>query len=166
MDDARDHSQILNRLADIELPAPPDWQPLLITSGIITACLLAIVTWLYIRRRKTPHADNKVTGYASPALTAQIKLQQLINNWQSHAISEREAAYQLTTLLRLGMNLPQFTPDCPAHLASEQQAWHETAMICTSLRYQKTSTIRLSLEIFQRAEQWLIKTSQHHGQRI
>ena len=163
MTDALHNSEILNRLADIELPAPPDWQPLLTASGtIIIALMLIVLVRLYILRRKKNSIYNNKNS--DPALTARLKLQQLIKNWKSHTLTDREAAYQLTTLLRLGLGLPQITPLSPPHLAADQQAWQETVSLCTRLRYHPTSGMQLSLEVFQRAEQWLIKSSQSSQQ--
>ncbi len=165
MNDTANNSEVLSRLADIELPAPPDWQPLLITGGVITIALLLIVfIRLYIQRRKKISAYNN--KLSDPALTARLKLQQLINDWQSHTVNDREAAYRLTTLLRLGLGLPQLTPICPPHIAADQRAWQETVSLCTNLRYQKIPGTHLSLEVFQRVEQWLIKFSQHNDQGI
>ena len=158
------HSEILGRLADIELPAPPDWQPLLITGGVIIIVLmLAVLLRLTIRRRKKISAYNSRNSEVT--LTARLKLQQLINDWQSHTSSDREAAYRLTTLLRLGLSLPQLTDTCPPHLA-DQQSWQDTVRLCANLRYQKKPVTHLSLEVFQRVEQWLIKFSQHNDQGV
>lgn len=155
------HSEILARLADIELPAPPDWQPLLIAGGVVISTLLLItLVWLTTRRRK------KISSFpnqnSDPVLTARLKLQQLMHDWQSHTINDREAAYRLVTLLRLGLGLPQLTDICPPHIATDQQAWQAIVRLCASLRYQKTPATPLSLEIFQHAEQWLLKTSAHN----
>ncbi len=159
------HSEILGRLADIELPAPPDWQPLLITGGVIIIVLmLAVLLRLTIRRRKKISAYNNRNSEVT--LTARLKLQQLINDWQSHTVNDREAAYRLTTLLRLGLGLPQLTHICPPHIAADQRAWQETVSLCTNLRYQKKPVTHLSLEVFQRVEQWLIKFSQHNDQGV
>ena len=163
MNDALHNSEILNRLADIELPAPPDWQPLLTASSIIImALMLTVLVRLYILRRKKNSIYNNRNS--DPALTARLKLQQLIKDWKSHTLTDREAAYQLTTLLRLGLGLPQLTHICPPYLAADQQAWQETVSLCTSLRYHRISGMQLSLEVFQRAEQWLIKSSQSSQQ--
>ena len=160
MNDAVNNAEVLSRLADIELPVPPDWQPLLIVSGVIVVALLLIIfTRLYIRHGAKLSTDTGV--HLDPALAAHLQLQQLINDWQSRIINDREAAYRLTTLLRLGLGLPQLTPTCPPHIAADQQAWQETVMICTRLRYQQTPVAQMSLEIFQHAEQWLLKASQH-----
>ena len=159
MTDAANNPEILSRLADIELPAPPDWQPLLITGGaIIIALMLIAFTRLYIRHIKKIPAD--IGTRLDPALAARLQLQQLVHDWQSRTISDREAAYRLTTLLRLGLGLPQLTHACPPHIAADQHAWQDTVRLCSNLRYQETSAIRLTPEIFQRAEQWLIKSSQ------
>lgn len=159
MNDAA-NPEILSRLADIELPAPPNWQPLLIAGGaIIIALMLIVLTRLYIRHKKKSSSDTGL--HLDPALAAHFQLQQLIHDWQSHAINDREAAYRLVTLLRLGLSLPQLTHTCPPHIAADQQAWQETVTLCTHLRYQPASLTPLSLETFQRAEQWLLKTSGH-----
>ena len=159
MNDAA-NSETLSGLADIELPAPPDWQPLLIAGGVIIIFLMLIVLIrLTIRHRKKSSVD--IGAHLDPALAARLQLQQLIHDWQSHTINDREAAYRLVTLLRLGLGLPQLTDTCPPHIAADQQAWQETVALCTHLRYQQAPTTLLSLETFQRAEQWLLKTREH-----
>ena len=165
MNDAA-NPEILSRLADIELPAPPNWQPLLIAGGaIIIALMLIVLTRLYIRHKKKSSSDTGL--HLDPALAAHLQLQQLIHDWQSHAINDREAAYRLVTLLRLGLGLPQLTHTCPPHIAADQQAWQETVALCTHLRYQPAPITPLSLETFQRAGQWLLKTSAHdQGMRV
>lgn len=156
-------AEILNRLADIELPSPPDWQPLLIAGGaVIGVLILTALIYIYIQRREKTRSDDNARPDPAidPAIIAQEKLQQLIADWQSCAIDDREAAYRLATLLRLGLALPQITRQRPDTVAADQHIWQETIEMCEQLRYQQMPGRHLSLEILQRAEQWLTNASQ------
>ncbi len=143
----------LSRLADIELPAAPDWQPLIIAAAFIIAITVILTAaWLVWRSRKR-NTDNRQT--ATPLATAQTRLEQTRMDWQAGKMDDREAAYRLATLLRLGLGLPQLTPECPSHLATDQAAWRDTLCLFEQLRYQQTPQATLTLEVFQRAKNWL-----------
>ncbi|MEQ6340796.1 MAG: DUF4381 family protein [Gammaproteobacteria bacterium] len=143
----------LSRLADIELPAAPDWQPFIIAAAAIVAITaILIAAWLAWRSRKR-RAGNRQP--ATPLATAQTRLEQTRMEWQAGKMVDREAAYQLATLLRLGLGLPQLTPECPAHFSADQTAWRDTLHLFEQLRYQQAPQVTLTLEVFQRAKNWL-----------
>lgn len=143
----------LSRLADIELPATPDWQPFIIAAAAIVAITaILIAAWLVWRSRKC-RAGNRQS--ATPLATVQTRLEQTRMEWQAGKMDDREAAYRLATLLRLGLGLPQITPECTAHLAADQTAWQDTLHLFEQLRYQQAPQTGLTVDVFQRAKQWL-----------
>ncbi len=143
----------LSRLADIELPAAPDWQPFIIAAAVIIAITLILTAaWLAWRSRKHSTGNRQT---ATPIATAQTRLEQIRMDWQAGKMDDREAAYRLATLLRLGLGLPQLTSECPAHLAANQTAWRDMLHLFEQLRYQQAPQVTLTLEVFQRAKNWL-----------
>ncbi len=143
----------LSRLADIEMPAAPDWQPFIIAAAAIVAITaILIAAWLVWRSRKH-RTGNRQT--ATPLAMAQTRLEQTRMDWQAGKMDDREAAYRLATLLRLGLGLPQLTPECPSHLATDQTAWRDTLRLFEQLRYQQAPQVTLTLEVFQRTKNWL-----------
>lgn len=154
-------ADLLNGMADIELPAPPDWSPVII--GIIVAALIilfiGLITW------RTIKANKKLGDTAIVSIEhSQLLLDQLQDKWQQGRISDREATYQLSTLLRLGLGLPQLTPRCPASLKPDTAAWEETIRIFNRLRYKKTPRTRLTPDIFTNTKKWLTSTAGNHQQ--
>lgn len=146
-------AETLSRLADIELPAAPDWQPLVIAAAaIITLMVILIAARLVWRSRKRRGGDRQT---ATPLVMAQARLEQTRRDWQAGAIDDREAAYRLATLLRLGFGLPQLLHERPAHPPVAPSEWREITQLLERLRYQQTSQEHLSPEMFQRLGCWL-----------
>jgi hypothetical protein len=153
--------EITQQLADVELPAAPEWQPLIIAMGVvIVAIVLAVVV---IRLRSRGKGSNKVCDAGRDAL---YQLQLLRQEWQQNEVDDHDAAYRLATLLRLGLGLNQLTDAPPSSLQSEQPQWDEMMRLLTQLRYTPSpqpSPPRgrggnvLSDETFAQIEQWLRK---------
>ncbi len=138
----------LDRLADIELPPPPDWQPLMITLALSVVVVAAIGGWFFRR-------NSAVQPHHRPSSVALQRLQTLHKEWQCGAINDRDAAYQLATLLRLGLGLIQLRTTPPQQLDIEQRAWQETLNHLNQLRYSTHSTDPLSSQRFELVDQWL-----------
>jgi hypothetical protein len=134
---------VLNKMADIELPAPPDWRPVIIIGITSLIVLVAILRMWYSRRRiqkrHNPHTDIMQSGRV---------LEEIKNLWSAGRISDREASYRLTTLLRLELGLAQLPVTCPAELANDSTDWESTIQLFNQLRYKKTATMKLSAEEF------------------
>ncbi|MFZ5593640.1 MAG: DUF4381 family protein [Pseudomonadota bacterium] len=145
-------TETLSRLADIELPAAPDWQPLVIAAAIITLIVILIAARLVWRSRKRGGGDRQTVTHL---VMAQARLEQTHRDWQTGKIDDREAAYRLATLLRLGLGLSQLPHERPAHIPVASSEWREITQLLERLRYQQTSQERLSPEIFQRLGCWL-----------
>ena len=139
----------LSQLADILPPPAPDgasWMLLVAGSIVVIVAVLALV-W-FVKK----HRPRKIT---LPAREAQQRLRTLRAAWQARAISDREAAYRLATLLRLGLALPQLAPQLRPAAVDNEQWWHETLTQLNALRYRDHAPSTLPPQCFDRAERWL-----------
>ncbi len=139
----------LAKLADIELPAPPHWQPLLIgIAAALTAIILAAGLGLHLWRRQRRDA-------ASPARRALAQVDALLGKWRSGQLGDREASYRLAALLRMGLGLEQLDVHCPATLSRDRQQWGLTVAALQRLRYEATPAAKLREEEFARIRTWI-----------
>jgi len=153
-------TDLLTKIADIELPAPPDWWPVI--TGIVAVTLIIVIfgllTWRIIKgSKKLDDTSTFTIGHSH------VLLERLQDEWSRGRISDREASYQLSTLLRLGLGLPQLTPHCPASLKTDTTVWEETIRIFNQLRYQKIPETRLAPDIFSNAKKWLMSAAADHA---
>lgn len=139
--------QLSQQLAGIELPPEPNWWPLIWTvAGLVTVLLtIGLLIW-----RK-----NKVSSRKTLADEAPQRLKQIRQQWQSGELDQRNTAYQLATLLRLGLGLKQLDHNTPEQLADQQQQWQTTIKQLQQLRYQPDSNARLNEETFTTIHHWL-----------
>lgn len=146
----------LAALADIELPAPPDWRPLIALAALLLLAALAGIFYLWHRRRHpTPAAPARAEAAAPPPeCEARARLARLWQEWAAGAIDARAAAYRLGTLLRLGLELPQLHPAAPP-AGLDPHEWRETLTLLQGLRYAPAPPQALTPEIFARAQRWL-----------
>jgi hypothetical protein len=139
----------LSQLADI-LPPPapsgPDWILLLVVAVV---CLIAVAALLWFVKK------HYLRSSGSPAREALRRLAALRAAWQARTISDREAAYRLAALLRLGLALPQLAPQLRPAAVDNEQWWHETLAQLNALRYRDHAPSTLPSHCFDRAERWL-----------
>jgi hypothetical protein len=139
----------LSQLADI-LPPPapggPDWM-LLVLVGIVCVLAAAVIVWFW----KKHHSRRIIL----PAREARQRLAALRSAWQSHTLSDREAAYRLATLLRLGLALPQLNMQDRPNMVEDDASWRETLELLHALRYRDQAGLSLSSQCFERAARWL-----------
>jgi hypothetical protein len=156
----------LAALADIELPAPPDWRPLIALAAALLIMTGALIAYIYIKkrikkRRRRDAASLPLTPPLSPrektSREALARLEGLRQEWSAGAIDARAAAYRLGTMLRLGLGLPQLHPAAPP-AGLDTNEWRETLLLLQSLRYAPLPAQALTPDIFIRARHWL---SQH-----
>lgn len=149
----------LSRLADIELPPVAPWA---LYEGVATVFGLALILALlggligyaigkHLRSRLRPAMAEAATP-ASPIDDALMRLDALTTAWQAGNIKEREAAYRLVTLLRLGLGLPQLPPKAPAGIP--QAAWESLLDHCSALRY-RPGAAGLDAQMFSQVRAWL-----------
>jgi len=135
----------LQQLADVLPPPAPGWG-WLITTALVAAPAAALWWLMRIRRARHPNA---------PAREARRRLNQLRIAWQSKAVDDREAAYRLAALLRLGLGIGQLTAQHRPAAVTDAKAWDRTIGELHALRYRHLSAPSLSAECFRHAEAWL-----------
>ena len=150
------HEDITAAMVDIALPAPPDWGPLVAaaTTLVLTAAA-GIEWWLRRRRRATACRD-------AGALARLDRLQQA---WAQRSLDEREAAYRLAALLRIGLGLRQLRGDTPPRGVADADTheWSSVVALLQRLRYQPRTEEALSREVFRHARRWLAPASAGRG---
>lgn len=139
--------QLNARLAGIELPPEPDWWPL--TWSVAAIALSTLILVLVIRQKR------KLSPQQTPAAEAAHRLQQLQHAWQTGELEARDAAYQIATLLRLGLGLRQLEPTPPPQLAHQAAEWHALLSALAQLRYQPQREATLSEQTFNQIREWL-----------
>jgi hypothetical protein len=144
----------LAALADIELPAPPDWRPLIALAAAALAIVIAALVVYARRRRASPAASLAADQAETGPRAALLRLERLQREWSAGAIDARAAAYRLVTLLRLGLALPQLHPAAPPAGLNETE-WRETLCLLQDLRYRPAPEHALTGEVFARAHDWL-----------
>ncbi len=144
----------LQGLADIEWPAAPDWSLFYLTAAAITLVLGAIVAYSIWRwRRPARRVDRHVLALA--------KLAALQTNWQRGAIDDRAAAYQLATILRLGLGLEQLTTGCPDLPHVSPTAWRTMIALLHRYRYSLQAPDKLPAAAFASIRGWLQRATNH-----
>jgi hypothetical protein len=149
-------AETLAALADIELPAPPDWRPvMLLATALLLCAAAALIIHLRSRPRRAAPSSAPAAGSGRQVSgEALARLDRLRREWSSGTIDARAAAYRLGTLLRLGLGLPQLHAAAPP-AGLDGKEWLETLALLQALRYAPASTQALTLEIFARAQRWL-----------
>lgn len=140
---------LLARLADIEIPAEPEWAWL--WAALLALLLGALAAGLLWRLRRSPPGG---AALPSPPREACNELDRLQARWRAGEVADRETAYRLATILRLGLALPRLTPHCPAPLRQEEASWRETIALLQRARYRKTPAA-IGPELFDRVRRWL-----------
>lgn len=138
---------IVTAMADIALPPAPDWRPFLAVAALVVLGF-ALAGWLALRRRAR-------RGLAPVQAEAVTRLDRLRQAWLDRELDEREVAYRLATLLRLGLGVPQLQPDGPPPACANSREWADTVALLQHLRYRRHPDTGLSRAIFERARRWL-----------
>jgi len=141
----------MNQLADIELPDTPElWSWL---SGIALVCLVfwLLVWWRTAMRKAAP---PEMSHDRDVVEAARLRFATLNARWQSSDIGDRDAAYELATLMRLAWNLPQLPSHCPRWIDRPDQ-WNELVDTLFQLRYQREPQQHLETRHFSWIASWL-----------
>ena len=142
----QDTEALLGRMADIEMPPPPDWTWLWAT--LLIAVLTALLAWWWRRPRARKQAAPP------PPPDACSELDRLQARWRARELTDRETAYRLAVILRLGLALPRLSPQCPAPLRHEEDAWRETVALLQHARYRRDAA-PIDPRLFERVRRWL-----------
>lgn len=144
----------LDALSDIEMLPPPS------ASGGVMVLLLvsAIAAGLFWYLRKQQHRE---AAPAEGALHHEAirRLAALRMQWEEGAIADREAAYQLCALLRIGLGLERLNPDNPP-IGLDAEAWREWHGELQRARYPAVG-YRLTENLFAMADSWLRHRDTH-----
>lgn len=154
MNPTADLQTLTQQLADVEPPGPPQWWPWYLLAIVLLAVVAtaAQLAWRAYRRRGTA---------AKPAsANALAKLQTLHGQWRSGQLNDRQTAFRLATLLRLGLGLDQLTPEKPAALKEDEQQWRTTIALLGKLRYRPHPMDQLDEAVFRQIRCWL----EHDGE--
>jgi hypothetical protein len=145
----------LSQLADILPPPAPGgwiWLPAVVAAIVMLA---AVALLWFVKKHRARRGDI-------PAREARQRLAALRAAWQARTLSDREAAYRLATLLRLGLSLPQLAPQSRPPAVDDATAWRDTLGELHTLRY-RGQGISLSPQCFDRAEHWLAAAQRGAG---
>jgi len=153
-----DNNTLLQKLADIEQPAPPEWRGFIVFF-IVTVILLTLAAWALWHWRA--HQQNKMRTPVSQALGL---LDELNSHWSNGDIDDRETSYRLSTLLRLALGLKQIDSTYPNILENNpdpnkskqnKKEWEKTIHLFSQIRYQASTPAKLNADIFQTIKGWL-----------
>lgn len=137
----------LQQLADVLPPPAPGWGWVwIIMTALLVLPVAALWWWMRIRRARYHNA---------PAREARRRLDQLRSAWQSQTVDDREAAYRLAALLRLGLGIAQLTAHHRPAAVTDSKAWERTLGELHALRYRHLAGPALSADCFRYAEAWL-----------
>lgn len=140
-------------LADIELPPAPDATAPLLAALVLVAIVAATVAALHLVRRRRPARRASSGVRPTPAVEAAARLAGLEAAWRDGRITDREAAYRLCTLLRLGLGLQRLdAARPPAGIGAE--GWSEHLRVLERLRYGSGGP-KLDAAAFREAHAWL-----------
>lgn len=141
-------SEILGRLADIEMPPLPSWTEFWLVCAVVAvslAMITGLAVYFYQRYQRSPPPI---------CVTAQEKLMSLFEHWKTQQLSEREVAFRLATLLRLGLGQTQLR-ECPQGNVIKQDDWLRIMRVLNEVRYTQRATMQLSEDIFHIVGIWL-----------
>jgi hypothetical protein len=139
----------LEQLADIlPPPAPGGAGWVLLLMGVIVVSVATLGLLWFVKRRRARQQDV-------PTHEAQQRLKALRAAWQARTLSDREAAYRLATVLRLGLSLPQLAPQLRPAAVDDAAAWHDTLKVLQTLRYRNLTSATRSPHCFDRVALWL-----------
>lgn len=152
--DAAAPIETLATLADIEIPAPPppgtSLLILALLAGLLILILAAAITVRHVRGRER----QARTPPSTPADEALRRLDALQRDWRSGNSGDRETAYRLCTLLRIGMSLPELDPALAPAGIDQIQEWSSCLHRLREQRY-GTRTGVFDPAAFEQARNWL-----------
>ncbi len=155
-------SAALATLADIELPAPPEWQPpllLLLTAAVLaSAAVIALTLWLRRRRAaRGPARPVRPPATETSEQQALTRLAALESDWSAGGLDDREAGFRLCALLRRGLGLPQLDGAHPP-AGIDGARWRAYLVHLREIRYRPRHP-PLTPARFGEARDWLVASA-------
>lgn len=147
---------VLANLADIELPAAPEWNPLTLLLPLLLAItVIVVIAGLYLARRRG-QAHISTTTPLSLRQQALVRLDDLQQAWRAGTIDDRETGYRLGTLLRRGLALNRLEATPPAAVDDRPADWRRLVEHLEAIRYHPQYP-PLTAAIFDQARAWLTR---------
>ena len=140
-------------LADIEIPAPPEWHVgLYAAAAALILAAAGAIAWRTLRRRDRAAIPSPASPSAADEALARLEVLQ--GAWRSGAVDDREAGYRLCALLRIGLALPALDPAAPPAGIARAEEWRHCLQRLQRLRYAAAAE-GLAPESFDLARTWL-----------
>jgi len=143
---------VMNQLADIALPDAPVLWPWLSGGALVFLALWILVWWRTAIRKKS--SPPEMSHDRDVIEAARKRIATLTTRWRSSKIGDRDAAYELVTLMRLAWNLPQLPSHCPRWIDRSDQ-WNELVDTLFQLRYRRVPQHHLEERHFRWIASWL-----------
>lgn len=140
MNDAARLETLVNTIADIQLPGPPNWQPVFFI--MILIALIPVLIGLYRLKNKSREKNSAVAD-----ISVLAQLYRLEQDWIADIVTQRSCAYQLATLLRQGLQLSQLDYEPPLRAQQNPQQWQEMLLHLDQCRYPENSPVKLDTYI-------------------
>jgi hypothetical protein len=144
----------LDRLADIEMLPPPSAPG---GAGVVALAIIAVAALIWYLRKARSKESAPVAR--APHQEALQRLDALRAEWLHGAIDDREAAYRLCTLLRIGLGLERLDPE-QAPVGLEAETWRSWHLDMQRARY-PASGHPLTEALFATAASWLQGRDRH-----
>jgi hypothetical protein len=145
-------SAALATLADIELPAPPEWRPWILL-GIALLVLAATLAGIRFAARATGRSAGSPLAADPPHIQALARLAALELSWAAGAVDDREAGFRLCAVLRHGFGLAQVDAARPPGDVDSDD-WRRFVDRLRRLRYRPEGG-PLPPALFEQARAWL-----------
>jgi hypothetical protein len=150
----------LAALADIELPDAPGSAGSALLAIVIAAAVVALSVAIVLRHRQGKHEPIPPQSPA-PGREARRRLDALHADWLAGELDDREAAYRICAVLRIGLHLAQLMPSRPPpHIQADE--WAGIVERLQILRYRPAGR-GLDEKVFERIAGWLAAAEASRG---
>jgi len=132
-------TDIIAQLADIQPPPAPEsgtWIAVIVTALAVTMALIYLYRYRLRDRPAQPVSQNV-------RVAALERLDQLEQEWLDGQVDDRQTAFLLATLLRLGLDQAQW-PSTVDTTIEDRALWDTLS----KLRYERTPSAALKQEVF------------------
>jgi len=134
---------MLENIADIQLPDPPDWSPI-ISLVTITLLILVFLVIIYFSKRRIKPTYNPINK------TFLTRLEEIEQAWKTDAQLQRDCAYELAGLLQQALatnELKLIVPPALSNTVAEQH-WATLVKWLNTYRYAPVNNEPVNQAIF------------------